>query len=214
MNYWGETALSWVSLHSTVCNSQRHGGLEEEEWGSGYWKAWLLLIMKQLAPTIGGFPGGSDSKASACNVGDLGLIPRLGRSSGEGKWQPTPVPLPGKSHGPRSLVCYSPPGHSQTRLSDFTFLLSFFPTIGEGTGTTIHLLSQAVYPAMRPAHLEAGVPFPNAPSVTSCSISGLSRVPGQLPLLSASFHPSIHLHFLDFTANTSDLESKRINAGK
>ena len=31
-----------------------------------------------------GFPGGSDGKASACNVGDLGLIPGLGRSPGRG----------------------------------------------------------------------------------------------------------------------------------
>ena len=35
-----------------------------------------------------GFPGGSDGKASACNVGDLGLIPGLGRSPGEGKGNP------------------------------------------------------------------------------------------------------------------------------
>ena len=31
-----------------------------------------------------GFPGGSDGKESACNVGDSGLIPGLGRSPGEG----------------------------------------------------------------------------------------------------------------------------------
>ena len=31
-----------------------------------------------------GFPGGSDDKVSACNVGDPGLIPVLGRSSGVG----------------------------------------------------------------------------------------------------------------------------------
>ena len=31
-----------------------------------------------------GFPGGSDGKESVCNVGYLGLIPGLGRSSGEG----------------------------------------------------------------------------------------------------------------------------------
>ena len=31
-----------------------------------------------------GFPGGSAGKESACNVGDSGLIPRLGRSPGEG----------------------------------------------------------------------------------------------------------------------------------
>ena len=35
-----------------------------------------------------GFPSGSDSKESACNVGDLGLIPGLGRSSGEGNDNP------------------------------------------------------------------------------------------------------------------------------
>ena len=31
------------------------------------------------------FPGVSDSKESACNAGDLGLIPGSGRSPGEGK---------------------------------------------------------------------------------------------------------------------------------
>ena len=30
-----------------------------------------------------GYPGGSDDKESACNVGDLGLIPGSGRSPGE-----------------------------------------------------------------------------------------------------------------------------------
>jgi len=35
-----------------------------------------------------GFPGGSAGKESACNVGDLGLIPGLERSPGEGKSYP------------------------------------------------------------------------------------------------------------------------------
>ena len=35
-----------------------------------------------------GFLGGSDGKESACNVGDLGSIPGLGRSPGEGKGYP------------------------------------------------------------------------------------------------------------------------------
>ena len=34
------------------------------------------------------FPGGSDGKASAYNVGDLGSIPVSGRSSGEGNGNP------------------------------------------------------------------------------------------------------------------------------
>ena len=33
-------------------------------------------------------PGGSDSKASVCNAGDLGSIPRSGRSPGEGNGNP------------------------------------------------------------------------------------------------------------------------------
>ena len=35
-----------------------------------------------------GFPGGSDGKESACNADDLGSIPGLGRSPGEGKRYP------------------------------------------------------------------------------------------------------------------------------
>ena len=35
-----------------------------------------------------GFPGGSDGKESACNAGDLGMIPGSGRSSGEGNSYP------------------------------------------------------------------------------------------------------------------------------
>ena len=44
-----------------------------------------------------GFPGGSDSKESTCNVGDLGLTPGFGRSPGGGYGQPTTVFLPGES---------------------------------------------------------------------------------------------------------------------
>ena len=47
----------------------------------------LLLYLKKMEsmPTsTKGFPGDSDGKESACSVGDLGLIPGLGRSPGEG----------------------------------------------------------------------------------------------------------------------------------
>ena len=37
---------------------------------------------------ISGFPGGSEVKASACNVGDPGSIPGSGRSPGEGNGNP------------------------------------------------------------------------------------------------------------------------------
>ena len=42
----------------------------------------------QPIPVCLGFSGGSDVKESTCNVGDLGLIPGLGRSPGEGHGNP------------------------------------------------------------------------------------------------------------------------------
>ena len=48
-----------------------------------------------------GFSGSSlvVVKNLPANAGDAGLFPGLGRSPGEGNWQPIPVLLPGKSHG-------------------------------------------------------------------------------------------------------------------
>ena len=57
-----------------------------------------------------GFPGGSAGKEFACNVGDLGSVPGLGRSPGGRVWQLSPVFFPGESHGHRSLLGYSPWG--------------------------------------------------------------------------------------------------------
>ena len=58
-------------------------------------------------------PDGLVVKNLPANVGDAGLIPESGRSPGRRKWQPTPVCLPGKSHGQRSQVGCSPWGRSQ-----------------------------------------------------------------------------------------------------
>ena len=52
--------------------------------------------------------GDLDGETSACSVGDPGSIPGLGRFPWRRKWQPTPVFLPGKFHGRRSMVSYSP----------------------------------------------------------------------------------------------------------
>ena len=49
------------------------------------------------------FPGGSDGKESACNEGDLGLIPGSGRFCGEGNGLPT---LPDESHRQWNLSGY------------------------------------------------------------------------------------------------------------
>ena len=59
-----------------------------------------------------GFPGDSVVKNPPANAGDTGLILGLGRSPGEGNGYPL-VFLPGKFHGERSLVGYSPWGHKR-----------------------------------------------------------------------------------------------------
>ena len=59
---------------------------------------------------IRGFPGGSDGKESACNPGDLGLIPRLGRYPEGGHGNPLQYSLLENPHGQRSLAGYSPWG--------------------------------------------------------------------------------------------------------
>ena len=68
-----------------------------------------------------GFPGGSDGKESACNSGDLGSIPGLGRSLEEGHGNPLQYSCLENPHGQRSLAGYSQWG---LKKSDMTERLS------------------------------------------------------------------------------------------
>ena len=68
------------------------------------------------------FPGGSVSKESACNAGELGSIPGLGRSHGEGNGNPLcQYSFLENPHGQRSLAGYSQWGRKE---SDMTACLS------------------------------------------------------------------------------------------
>ena len=67
------------------------------------------FVIDQLILTLG-FPSSSAGKESACNVGDLGLIPRLGRTP---KRLPTPVFWSGEFHG-----LYSPQGHKKSDMTE------------------------------------------------------------------------------------------------
>ena len=60
-----------------------------------------------------GFPGVSDSKDSACSVGDLGSIPGLGRFPGGGHGNPLHYSCLENPHGQRSLTGYSPWGSGE-----------------------------------------------------------------------------------------------------
>ena len=77
----------------------------------------VSACLSVLLPITPGFPGGSAGKESACSVGDLGSIPGLGRSLGEGNSYPLQYSTLENSmeyivHGVAK---------SQTRLSNFHF---------------------------------------------------------------------------------------------
>ena len=77
--------------------------------------AYLRLLIFLLAS-----PGGSDGKESACNAGDLGLIPGLGRSLGRGNSYP--LQYSGLENSMDHGVA-----KSQTRLRDFHFTSILIP---------------------------------------------------------------------------------------
>ena len=63
-------------------------------------------------------PGGSDGKESACNAGDLGLIPGSGRSPGGGHGNPLQYSCLENPHGQRSLTSYSPWGRKESDMTE------------------------------------------------------------------------------------------------
>ena len=65
-----------------------------------------------------GFSRGSDSKESACSVGDLGSIPGLGRSSGGGHGNPLQHSCLENLHGQKSLVDYSAKGCKESFVTE------------------------------------------------------------------------------------------------
>ena len=74
-----------VCMHACVCARicwQRHK--QEDRDRDGSWAAGVII----LPVSSTGFPGGSNSKESACNAGDSCSIPGLGRSPGEGNGNP------------------------------------------------------------------------------------------------------------------------------
>ena len=78
-------------------------------------------INRRVFKTVG-FPGGSDGKASACIVGDLGSTTGLGRSPAEGNGNPLQYScLENSMDGEAWWATVHGVAKSQTRLSDFTF---------------------------------------------------------------------------------------------
>jgi len=68
-----------------------------------------------------GFSGGSDDKESACNLQCRRprFDPQVRKIPWRRKWQSSPVFLPGKFHGQKSLVGYSPWGHKKSDMTEW-----------------------------------------------------------------------------------------------
>ena len=109
---------------------------------------WLLLLSPMttsplFSPKNGSFPKfcpGALSSSLPLRVSSLTAVSTFSLLlwiPGEGKWHPTPVLLPGKSHGWRSLVGCSPWGHEESDTTErlhFHFSLS---CIGQGNGNPL-----------------------------------------------------------------------------
>ena len=89
--------------------------------GSGSWPVRTRGFRQWLQR---GFPGGANGKELSCQCRRhkrCRFDPWVGKISWRGKWQPTPVFLPGESHRLRSLVGYSPPAHTELDTAEVTW---------------------------------------------------------------------------------------------
>ena len=80
--------------------------------------SWLWLLYVSGFYYISASLMHSDGKESACNAGDPGLIPRLGRSPGGGHSNPLQCSWLENPQGPRSLVGYSPRGRKGSGMTE------------------------------------------------------------------------------------------------
>ena len=59
--------------------------------------------------------------ADAKDAGDKSSVPESRKIPRRRKWQPTPVFVPSKSHGRRSLAGYNPWGHKESDMTEYVF---------------------------------------------------------------------------------------------
>ena len=81
-------SLSWNAIQfngaSLVDQLAKNPPAMQETWFNSWVRKTTWSMDRLPTPVFLGFPGGSDSKESACNAGNLGSIPGLGRSLGGG----------------------------------------------------------------------------------------------------------------------------------
>ena len=114
--------------------------------GRSWFDSWVRKIPwkrdRLPTPVFLDFPGGSDSKESACKAGDLGSIPELGRSPGEGNSYPLQY---SGLENPMDRGAWRATVHgvakSRTRLNDFYFSLHRLSNCGAQAVSLPHVES-------------------------------------------------------------------------
>ena len=116
----------WPNLHRTGPGRDKHikrgakaSSLSRARWGLFSSRLWIHVPSRlrdgfsfYLLSKMG-FPGGSAVKASCLQCRRPGFDPWIRKIPWRRKRQPAPIFLPGKSHGLRSLVGYSPRGRKE-----------------------------------------------------------------------------------------------------
>ena len=130
MNPFNKHLLGAASTFSELCWNYSHcscGSLCTAPLLQSSW--WSFFLLNSSLKYHSGFPGGSEVKVSAYNVGDLGLTPGSGRSPGEGNGNPLQYScLENPMDGGAWWTTVNGVAKRWTRLSDFTFTfkISFF----------------------------------------------------------------------------------------
>ena len=119
---------------------------------------WSPVTYRALTNLGRVFPCGSEVKASASNARDPGSIPGSGRSPGEVNGNPTPVFLPGESHGQKSLVGYSPWGRKE---SDTTERLHSLTDLGSSSFSVLSFCLFILFIGFSRQEYWSGLPFPS-----------------------------------------------------
>ena len=118
----------WKWSHSVMSDSSQPPGLQSTRlMGFARQKYWsglpLPSLPEFLAFIVKDFLDGSDGKAFCLQCGRPRFDPWVGKILWRRKWQPTPVLLPGKSHGQRSMVGYSPLDHKESDTTEWLHYL-------------------------------------------------------------------------------------------
>ena len=112
--YWGIYDVTWDSL---IAHLVKELPAMRRPWFNSCVRKICWRRDRLPTPEFLGFPGSLAGKESACNVGDMGLIPALGRSPGEGNSYP--LQCSGLENSMDFIVHRV--SKSRTRLGDFHF---------------------------------------------------------------------------------------------